>query len=411
MTVLTKKLKEIAINLSILLVVIFLFFFIFEMLLRNAVINPQLLAQPNIHTQLNTSEYAITITTNSIGARDSEHSFAKEKNTYRIVVIGDSFVLGLGINAEDGFQKKLEQKLDEALKTKLLQQLSEKSIAKIEVISLGNTGYGPTQYKQLLKTYGLKYDPDLIIVSYFVGNDIVDVRNPYLQENKINRFFKDLVKRIYVFNYLSLHLSRLGQSNALDNSPITKFPIDVANLYPIATKEGISKDELQKRIDAMDPILLEEVNKGSINVHELKNALIHPQITHDVLFLDNEKIQQSWKETQSNLIAMNAIAKNNNILIVFMLMPPSIQIAEKYHQYSKKVGYEISDEMLATTMPQDFFKEFAEKNNLFVIDLLPLLRENKEELYYLKDGHFTPLGHEIAADYLFINLEEKGLLS
>ena len=180
----------------------------------------------------------------------------------------------------------------------------------------------------------------------------------------------------------------------------------------MAAQEGISKDELQKRIDAVDPVLLEEVNNGSINVHELKNAIIHPQITHDILFIDNEKIQKSWKKTQRTLSAMDTIAQKKEIPIVFILIPPSIQIAEKYHEYPKRVGYQISDEMLITTVPQDLFEEFAGKKTILMIDLLPLLRENKEkELYYLKDGHFTPFGHELVAEYLFNELQKRDLLS
>jgi len=269
------KFKEFIINFSIMLAVVVLFFFAFEILLRNATINPQLLAKPNINVQMNTSEYNITISTNRIGARDNEHSFLKNEYTYRIVVIGDSFVLGSGINAEDGFQKVLERKLNNDNNNNI--KTKNKTV---EIISLGNTGYGPVQYEQLLKTYGLKYDPDLIIISYFAGNDITDVKNPYVKESKIKYAIKNFARKIYVFNYV---IKLASQSNA----PIAKFPIDVEHLSVMAMQEGISKEELQRRINAVDPILLEEVNNGSINAHELKNAIIHPQITHDVIFLDN----------------------------------------------------------------------------------------------------------------------------
>jgi len=54
-------------------------------------------------------------TTNADGLYDTKnYSIEKQKDTYRIVVLGDSFVDGAYVNTKDTWPELLEQKLNEA---------------------------------------------------------------------------------------------------------------------------------------------------------------------------------------------------------------------------------------------------------------------------------------------------------
>lgn len=96
-------------------------------------------------------EQPYLIAINSKGLRDSEHSYEKMLGISRIVVIGDSFVFGSGgVEAPNRFT-----------------DLLEKSMKNVEVINMGVPAFGSDQELLYLKTEGLKYHPDLVILCAF----------------------------------------------------------------------------------------------------------------------------------------------------------------------------------------------------------------------------------------------------
>jgi hypothetical protein len=95
---------------------------------------------------------------NADGFRDTNYSLEKGKNTKRIIAIGDSYTFGHGVNLSDSWPKGLEKLLNT-------------NGTKYEVLNMGVEGYDMQEYEEVLKTKGLKYDPDIVLIGY-VGNDI-----------------------------------------------------------------------------------------------------------------------------------------------------------------------------------------------------------------------------------------------
>jgi len=103
---------------------------------------------------------------NSDGFRGRSYSKEKPKGVYRILVIGDSLVYGLGVSAEETYVKKLEEKLNARFR----------GIKKFEVINFGVSGYQTFQIIERLKQKGLSYHPDFIIYGYCL-NDVAVHKN------------------------------------------------------------------------------------------------------------------------------------------------------------------------------------------------------------------------------------------
>ena len=125
---------------------------------------------PNTHTKFEGFDVLI----NSDGFRSREHSLQKEKNTYRIVLLGDSVAFGRLMPFEHGLSNRLEI----ALKNFCPQK-------NFEVLNMGVEGYNSIQELEMLKTKGLKYNPDLVIV-YYSFND-PDYPEYYFKKNFVNR--------------------------------------------------------------------------------------------------------------------------------------------------------------------------------------------------------------------------------
>jgi lysophospholipase L1-like esterase len=103
----------------------------------------------------------VNVTINSDGFRGKDYSLEKPNNTIRILVLGDSVAFGWGVNDNETFPVFLE---------KMLNKDSQK---KYEVLNLAVPGYNTKQEVEMLKTKGLKYSPDLIIIAYH-RNDILN---------------------------------------------------------------------------------------------------------------------------------------------------------------------------------------------------------------------------------------------
>src|SRR5262249_19688141 len=74
-----------------------------------------------------------------------------------VVAIGDSYI-AFALNEADTFGKRLEK------------------LSGLTVVNLGVGGYGPFQYLEVLKRYGIKRKPKYALFGFYEGNDISDIR-------------------------------------------------------------------------------------------------------------------------------------------------------------------------------------------------------------------------------------------
>jgi lysophospholipase L1-like esterase len=111
--------------------------------------------QPGQNSIFETPQFRTSVRINQEGLRDPEHSYARPNNGQRILVIGDSFTWGYGVEEADRFSPQMQAALN------------------VEVINAGVSGYGTDQELLWLQNEGVKYDFDLVILQ-MAGNDIGD---------------------------------------------------------------------------------------------------------------------------------------------------------------------------------------------------------------------------------------------
>lgn len=101
---------------------------------------------------------------NSKGFKDLEFTKEKKPGVYRIVAFGDSFAYGV-VPYQHNYLTLLDERLNHAVR-------------KTEVINMGIVSTGPSDYLALLTAEGLELQPDLVLVSFFIGNDFQRDRKP-----------------------------------------------------------------------------------------------------------------------------------------------------------------------------------------------------------------------------------------
>jgi len=100
----------------------------------------------------------ILIKINANGFRDGEHAAKKPSDVVRILGLGDSFLFGWGVPADQVFLKQLER------------ELHDRSGRRIETINTGVPGWGLNQYHIYLTEMGRQFSPDLVVLAYFVDD-------------------------------------------------------------------------------------------------------------------------------------------------------------------------------------------------------------------------------------------------
>ena len=100
---------------------------------------------------------------NSAGLRDREHARAKPPRTFRIAVLGDSYAEAMQVPMEETFWSVLERQL------KGCPALARREP---EVINFGVSGYGTAQELLMLSHRVWPYNPDIVLLAFFAGNDV-----------------------------------------------------------------------------------------------------------------------------------------------------------------------------------------------------------------------------------------------
>src|SRR5439155_17412844 len=77
---------------------------------------------------------------------------------FRILVLGDSFTEGLQVEQDETFPKLLEQRLGDG----------------VEVLDAGVSAYGTDSELLFWESEGWKYRPDLVLLAFNTGNDILE---------------------------------------------------------------------------------------------------------------------------------------------------------------------------------------------------------------------------------------------
>jgi len=94
---------------------------------------------------------------NGLGCRGRDYAAPRPAGTERILFLGDSYTLGVGVHEEDTFSKRLEGLLMDNENT-------QGSKTSYEVINCGVQGYGTRQERLFYEFFGTRFEPQLVIV-------------------------------------------------------------------------------------------------------------------------------------------------------------------------------------------------------------------------------------------------------
>ena len=127
---------------------------------------------PSTSLRRHTSEFDVTLRTNSRGLREDESvGYEKPAGVTRILLVGDSFTLGYTVERPDTLSQLLAERMRSEGRN-------------VQVINGGTEGYSTDQEVVWLMTEGVKYAPDVVVLQMFENDIYWNGQSSYLRYPK-----------------------------------------------------------------------------------------------------------------------------------------------------------------------------------------------------------------------------------
>lgn len=343
-----------------------------------------------------TFEFDYQFYTNSLGIRGKEIDKNNKNNNFRILMVGDSMTFGWGVEDNETIPFYLEQLANEEFNTRSINN-------KIEVINAGMaSGFSPDTYYLYLKNKGFDLNPNLVIVNFFVRNDIYDLFETNWVE-KDNLGYPTLISSKYrtlkdgYFSYIEKDWKM--QIPILNNSHLGMLTLTV----------------LDTKAPKITKLIKSRLTKPSSN--QIKNPDSEIESC-----LYNAKCPQEFEEKLEQLsFIMKGIkqaTENEKTELLVVLIPDPYQLERVKNTVKAKDKYAFFDEqydvkqsateIVNNTRPQSLIRNILEKEQISYFDVLgDVVVKNSDELFFKGDGHYRKEGNEKIAESLFNYLRNE----
>jgi len=287
------------------------------------------------------------IRVNAKGLRGPEIAYSRTPGIGRVLYLGDSVPFGYQL-------PRYDQSYPYVIET-IFENVAGRPV---ETINAGVGGYSPWQHSLYLAREGIRYAPDLVVVS-FVLNDVTE------------KF--DLIR--FGGSTSGFQLARSTQS--LLSRLLSRTAIGSLGRRAVARAR-----------------FGDDVESGAKHLEGLRANLIATEP-------DREDVRESWRITLSNLDELFTFCDEHDIPTLLVAFPYTFQFSDPAN----------------LSAPQRVLESFAAARGIEFLDLLPIYvqamarRGEKSEVYFLDQDHPTPRGHLVAAEAITQRIRAKGWLS
>jgi hypothetical protein len=270
---------------------------------------------------------------NRLGFPGREFQQAKPPGVYRIAALGDSFALGPAVAFADNYLTLLET-----------------AQPGVEVYNFGVSGAGPREYDAILRRYALAFQPDLVLVSIFVGNDITEsLATP--------RRLDPRQHSLYQLGSRGLRLLREYQRKEEEGTP------GLSDRYATGTLSSPTFREIEARrlVVCLDPV---------------------PQ-----------GLEKKWQRAFRYLDGMVKLCQQQGVPLACVLIPDEFQVNPEV----LAIAAQTNTCSVEVEKPQRRLLSFFAERAVPCLDLLPRFR-GLPHTYAPRNTHWNVRGNRLAAD-------------
>jgi hypothetical protein len=309
--------------------------------------------RPNAQTRYTTVEFSTDLHVNAQGVRDDQDIGPKAADERRVVVLGDSLVLSIQVPLAETFEKTLEARLNAADPSH-----------RWRVINAGVQGYSPIDEYFFYEHVAAAFQPDVVLVVAFVGNDAAESADRE--------------------SWLAVG-------------------------HPPAASGGASALGWARRLSRSSMVL--QIVRIRLDLLKSRLATAAPERPLTSYLKDPPADVMHGFDVASRafgLVAARAAADGAKTGLV--LMPARFQTDDgDYGRLAEAVR--ASGGVLERDAATDRFKAAVAPLGLPTLDVLPILaaQPDRTGLFFQRNVHLTPRGHQVVGDALFAFMTSSGL--
>jgi len=300
----------------------------------------------------NRAEYSNAIRINEAGLRGPEIEKSAE-GSLRVLVVGDSFVFGVGVEDNETF-------------TALLPVDLSRAGIEAEGLNAGIPAFGIPDAESWLRRHGAELNPDVVVVAVFLGNDLVDASPDREEILLVDGLLVPSQSAGGLKAWLHRHSHLYVAIKGLFEQP---------GFQPLRSKLGLGEPW---------------------KVRTLREELGVYRKSADL------DLKPSVDATDEALAGLRDLSSELGFELLAVLIPSEIQLDPKRWQGSlARLG--LDPAAYDPTTPTRIFERLLARHEIPTLDLGPAFAaglSRGEELYFKFDRHWTVEGHQLAADEL-----------
>lgn len=361
-------------------------------------------------------EYDVPVAINSQGLRDVERTgYDKPEGVFRILLLGDSYVEGLRVPLEQTFGKTLEAALNASAPAGL----------RYEVINAGVSGWGTDQQLLWLRDEGANYRPDLVLLSFFPGNDFQNISEA-LEVANMGRVQKPFFQRTadgLALRYHPFDPEAVPQPAPAERAEIvpTAAAQRLAGLRAWLSQHSALHRFVATTLDEAAPELaLRLAGWGWIDAPlATATAAMGPGYVPVAYGIYHQPLEADWSEAialAGELVqAMRDETEAMGAPLAVVSLPAPEQVYPERWQRILASYPAMQASQWDLEQPSRAAAQMAQQAGVPFLDLLPSFQQaaatSSEPLHLRVDGHWTPAGERLAGEATADFLRQAGLVS
>ena len=314
---------------------------------------------PGATGRYQSTEFNTAYRISSAGLRDREFAVPKPGGTFRILMLGDSFTEGDGVETQETFSKRLESMLSGRF-----------GEGRVEVINAGVGSYSPLLEYLYLRNGGLAFAPDMVILNYDLSDAFDDITY-----SKLARFGADGVPR------------GVAAPEAEGENPgvlvrVKDFFKDHTRLYNFVR------------------VRIERYLEGARHEGDFSGDLRFDK--YAMLRGNYHGTASDWTLSERYLLMIRDTLRSRKIDFVVNVYPYGMQASTREWAVGRQF-WGFRPDTLYSTWPQDHIEQFCRASGIGVLNMCADFRDTARAvfpLYWPDNGHWKPRGHLVAAELM-----------
>jgi len=353
--------------------------------IRNQFVEDRVLLHHRLRPNFDGVIRGARFTTNSRGFRDREFAVPKPPGIFRLVVLGDSFTEGSGLDEADTMPRRLEARLR-----------ARSCGPGVEVVNAGVSSYSPILYYLQLTHVIAPLGPDLVVVNF----DMTDVQEDMIR-TEIASLDADGLPLAVPAN------RRREWAQMLPPILPPGLRRVEAHLAGLAIYQRLRRSSLATSLFGGRRLDLARLEQSGL-IGDLRYDPL--AITRDI---DNEQIRRAWALTSRYIRGIRDVARNLGARFVLVTYPHAHQVTATASPRGRQAAG-VRARLFTSERPFKILEALGAQHGFPVINLLSLFRERETDdgpLFKADDIHHTPKGADVFAEGIFTGLRQHGLVT